>query len=171
MNWLREDKMPLMSFLKYFFAVLICFSGLIFGHLVSKIAREELAAGKKYFILVQNILLGMMLFSILQLFQIGIVISIVLAVLFSFLASMFRNFDRNIFFYLTFGVVLFIASRNFEIFLIVSALIFIYGFPTSALLMEGPKSRIKVLRNPIARIFLYFIWFVFVSIALYLSGV
>ncbi|HLD88613.1 MAG TPA: hypothetical protein VI894_00250 [Candidatus Nanoarchaeia archaeon] len=164
------------NFLNYFLAVVLSFSGLILGYAVSLVAKEELKDGKKYFFLLQNVLLALILFNVMGFFGIGMISSVLISLAVFAVLFFFRNFWRNILFYAIFGVVFFIASRkseNISSFIAVSALIFIYGFPTAALLkgFDGKiKGKTKILMNPVAGIFAYFIWFVLISIALYFSG-
>ena len=118
-----------MEFLNYSLVVIICFIGIYAGFLLGIIAKEELKAGKKYFLLFQKIL-----FAVAILSTIVVINKIYLTIALFFILAYFMVYSRRIFIYLVFGVLLFLNSRYGNLFLMQSGLIFLYGLAEGSLL-------------------------------------
>src|SRR3989344_8721789 len=122
---------------------LIVFSGLIFGAILALIAKEELKPGKRYFRIFQNILFAIIaaitiyFAYIVNIFLAMSVLGISLYVLFS--GSRFAD----IMMYSKFAFI-FYFTRNTEFFILLSSLIFLYGFPAGTLFADSLKEKSKI---------------------------
>ena len=150
-----------MQLLNYSLISLISFSGLLIGMVLAFTAKEELKPGKKYFILMQKIILLLILIFLLNFFTINIYLRIIIYILFILL--MIINIKSQII-YLALGVMFFLSSKDINLFIINSILIFLHGFPTGSLFTKKliKKKKSFVLKN----IFLSYFWFVAIPIIL-----
>ncbi len=150
-----------MQLLNYSLVSIISFSGLLVGMILAFTAKEELEPGKKYFLLLQKLTLLLILIFLLNFFNINLYLRITIYILFIFLMTI--NIKSQII-YPALGVVFFLSSRDINLFVINSILIFLYGFPTGSLFAKKliKKKKSFVLKN----IFLNYFWFVAVSIIL-----
>ena len=150
-----------MQLLNYSLISLISFSGLLVGIILAFTAKEELKPGKKYFMLMQKITLLMILIFLLNFFNINLYLRITIYVLFILLMAI--NIKSQII-YPVLGIVFFISSKNPELFIINSILIFLYGFPTGSLFA---KKIIKKKKSFVfKRVILNYFWFVLIAIVL-----
>jgi hypothetical protein len=119
-----------MELLTYSLTLIICFFGIFFGIVLAFSAKEEIKPGKKYFILMQKIILLIILIILLNLFDINFYIKLFAYALLIFLMEL--NLKNEIF-YALLGVAFFFASPDRNLFFLISSLIFFYGFPTGSL--------------------------------------
>lgn len=149
-----------MELLNYFLVVVICFLGIYAGFLLGLIAKEELKAGRRYFIVFQKILLIIMIASAIFVVR-NIFASLCLAgVLVYLIFAKHRAKDTDV--YVIFGVLIFLSSRYDNLFLMQSALIFLYSLLAGSLLAADKKKS-----GVIASIFIRYIWFVAAALALF----
>lgn len=121
--------------------LLFSLAGIIFGLALTYIAPEELAAGKKYFILSKRLLFVMISLVIIYYLSVGAQVQYLL--LFTALLSSAFIFDFKTkrrghygFHYLFFVLPYFlIMDQTFH--LILASLIFLYGLPVGSLLRSG----------------------------------
>ena len=150
-----------MQLLNYSLISLISFLGLLVGIILAFTAKEELKPGKKYFMLMQKITLLMILIFLLNFFNINLYLRITIYVLFILLMAI--NIKSQII-YPVLGIVFFISSKNSELFIINSILIFLYGFPTGSLFA---KKIIKKKKSFVfKRVILTYFWFVLIAVVL-----
>jgi len=150
-----------MQLLNYSLISLISFLGLLVGTFLAFTAKEELEPGKKYFMWMQKIILLLILIFLLNFFNISLYLRTISYILFIFLMTI--NIRSQII-YLVLGAVFLISSKNPELFIINSILIFLYGFPTGSLFA---KKLIKKKKSFVfKRIILDYFWFVAIAIAL-----
>ena len=142
-----------MDFINYSLTNLIVFLGLIIGIILAYIAKEELKDGKKHFILLQNVLLTLILFFLLFFYKINLILNIGISLavflsLYFYLNTLKKQMIKYIDYGLL-GIFFYYASNNINLFLLQSALIFIYGFPAGSLLINIKKRNILeiVLKN------------------------
>lgn len=130
-----------MEILSYFLISLIVYLGLGVGIVLSFMAKEELKPGKKYFILIHNIILAFILFFILEFLKINVFLTLLLPLVISVLLFYFKLefYKKSPWVYLFFGIIFFIASKNINNLLIISALMFFYGFLISSLQINLKK--------------------------------
>ena len=150
-----------MQLLNYSLISLISFLGLLVGIILAFTAKEELKPGKKYFMLMQKITLLIILIFLLNFFNINLYLRITIYVLFILLMAI--NIKSQII-YPVLGIVFFISSKNPELFIINSILIFLYGFPTGSLFA---KKIIKKKKSFVfKRVILTYFWFVLIAVVL-----
>ena len=125
-------------------APIIAFLGFPIGVFLSFLSPEEMNPGKKYFKLLQNILLVLILFFVFDYYAISLVISIILTVAVFLGVFYWQNKHKGIIIYLILAVLLYISSNDISLFAIESSLIFMYGLPAGSLLRPKKKDVIKV---------------------------
>jgi len=129
-----------MNLINYFLISLIVYLGLLLGIVLSFMTKEELKPGKKYFILVHNILLGFILFFVLESLNINVYLTLFLPlILIVFLFFYGLIYKKSNIIYFLLGVVFWISSKNLNYLLIISSLIFFYGFLISSLQIDFKK--------------------------------
>ncbi len=154
-----------MDFINYSLTNLIVFLGIGVGISLAYIAPEELKDGKRYFILLQNLLLPLILFFLLFFYKINLILNVVVSLVLFLLLFFYLNSRKNskikYFDYALLGIVFYLSIKDINLFLLESALIFIYGFPTGSLLSNARKKNVLevILKN---------ISFVVVSLGLFL---
>ena len=112
---------------------LFSLSGLLAGLILSRVAREELASGKKYFILMYRMIFFLLLLSITYFLSSRISVSLVFVAFGVMLLALdFRRYLRSMFIihYLFFLAGYFISVQQ----LIIAAILFLYGLPIGTLL-------------------------------------
>ncbi len=150
-----------MQLLNYSLISLISFSGLLVGMILAFTAKEELEPGKKYFLLLQRLTLLLILIFLLNFFNINLYLRIMIYVLFIILMAI--NIKSQII-YPVLGIVFFISSKNPELFVINSILIFFYGFPSGSLFAEKLiKKKKSFVFN---KLLLTYFWFILIAIVL-----
>ena len=123
-----------MNFLNYFLISLVVYLGLLIGIILSFMAKEELKPGKRWFILVHNVILGFVLFFLLLFLDVNYYLTLFLPLLLIvFLFYYSEIYRKSSVIYLLLGVVFWISSKNKEPLLIISSLVFFYGFLISSL--------------------------------------
>jgi hypothetical protein len=128
------------QFLSYFLGSLAIYLGLLIGVILIKLAPEEQKPGRKYFIIFRKILFFLILIPILFYYNINIIYSS--ALLLFIVALMFGNklrLNKSYLVYLLFGIIFFLSSKFSDLFVIVSALIFLYGIPNASLIFNMKK--------------------------------
>jgi len=150
-----------MQLLNYSLISLISFLGLLAGMILAFTAKEELRPGKKYFLLLQKFTLLLILIFSLNFFNINLYLRIMIYVLFIILMAI--NIKSQII-YPVLGIVFFISSKNPELFVINSILIFFYGFPSGSLFAEKLiKKKKSFVFN---KLLLTYFWFILIAIVL-----
>jgi hypothetical protein len=135
-----------MAFLNYLLISLIVYSGLLFGIILSMMAKEEIKPGKKYFILVHNIILAFILYFILEIINANPFVTLLLPL--AFVIFLFRytlTYSKSNVLYPILGGFFYISSFNTSQLLLVSTLIFFYGVLVGTL-QEGNKKQ-KYVKN------------------------
>ena len=113
--------------LRFFLASLITGSGIIIGGVLSIVAKDELRPGKRYFILLKNVLFfSVMLATSLYYVRINPLVSMIPLV---FLGLLFMKKFRLNLAYISFAIACILAYSNSSLFMFVSSLIFFAGFP------------------------------------------
>jgi len=139
-----------MNLLNYSLAALIAYIGLFIGFILAIIAKEEIKPGKKYFILLQKIIL-LLIFIFLLLF-INLKYVVVLLILAFILISILRTkkeFNELPYIYIILAIIFYLSSKNLNLFIIESSLIFLYGVPIGTLMTKKSKKEtiIELLKN------------------------
>ena len=125
-----------MLFINYFFASIISYSGLLIGIFLVQIAPEEQMPLKKYFVSLSRFLLFMIFIFMFLYYYNKFLYSIILLLLLAFLLfSEFHTryiFRKVMFIYFILGIIFLLSPKNFNLFVIESSLILLYGIPTSS---------------------------------------
>ena len=140
-----------MEILNYILAVIITFLGLFIGFMLALIAKEELRAGKPYFIFLQNLIFSLVIFFLLFFNDITIWLAILIATL--TMIFLVKTEINSIVIYMLLAVVFNAAFRGLlKMFIVEAALIFIYGIPTGSLLSYKLKNKkLKVIKEIIIK--------------------
>ena len=123
---------------------IIAFLGFPIGLFLSFVSPEEMKPGKKYFKLLQNLLLVFILFFVFDYYTIPLAISIILTVAVFLGVFYWQNKHKSIILYLILAVLLYLSSKDTSLFAIESSLIFMYGLPAGSLLKSKKKDAIKI---------------------------
>jgi len=129
-----------MDFLNYFLISLVVYLGLLIGIILSFMAKEELKDGRKYFILLHNIILAFVLFFILEFFNVNVFLALFLPLILIVVLFYFNEiYKKSYVVYVLFGIVFYFSSKNINLLLIISSLILFYGFLISSLQINFKK--------------------------------
>jgi len=145
-----------MDMLPYSLTALIAFSGIFAGRALAHFSQEEMAAGKKHFLLLHKIILAAIAVLLANAFGIGFVSrAVIYAVV--IIALFLVKKTRSELIYPSLGAMFFLGSKT-GYFVEVSSLIFIYGFPAGSLISK---------KQGFAKMLLYHSPFLAVALALY----
>lgn len=150
-----------MNFLNYSLTAIICYLGLFIGFALAIIAKEELKAGKRYFILLQKIILLLVFIFLLIYIKIDyIIILLTLTFIIIHLLKNYFKFNESIYIYIILAIIFYLSSKILNLWVLESSLIFLYGLPTGSLLTNKDKKQtfINILKSVI---------FIIITIALY----
>ena len=136
-----------MEFLNLFLISLTVYLGLLLGIILSYMAKEELKPGKKWFLLLHNIVLAFILFFFLEFLDINVYLTLLLPlVLVVFLFRYSELYLKSWVIYILLGIIFYLSSKNINWLLINSALMLFYGFLVSALQIDSKKKNyLKIL--------------------------
>tara|TARA_Y100000310_G_scaffold209958_1_gene210570 strand:- start:865 stop:1329 length:465 start_codon:yes stop_codon:yes gene_type:complete len=148
----------------YILTLAVAYFGIVGGLILGKIAEEELKEGKKYFVLLQNVLVALALTFMLMFNKLNIIVSSVIgAGVFLFLIYLKKRYEKLYIpkiAYVLFGIMFYFSSKMKSLFILESILIFLYGLPTGSL--DFKKKVVKTL--------LGYSPFVILGLVLYLTG-
>jgi phosphoglycerol transferase MdoB-like AlkP superfamily enzyme len=123
-----------MNFINYFLTSLIVFAALISGIIIRHFTKEEMKEGEKYFILLQR-LLALIIVGVFLYFMNTKIYWIIIALF--VVSTLIYQFDVKLpVYYVFFGSFLFFSSKEMNFFLIISSLIFLFGFPSGSLIKK-----------------------------------
>lgn len=154
------------TYLNYFLAAIIAYLGLLLGVILIKLASEEQKPGRKYFILLKKIIFFFILAFLLFLYKVNIFLSLILLSFILILMSNKKiNLSKSPLVYFSLGVIFFVSyySEIFNLFIIESILIFLFGVPNASLILNLKK------RN-YYEVFIKNLWFFVPVIILYFAG-
>lgn len=129
-----------MEAVNYSLGIAVIIAGLALGMILARIAKEELKPGKKYLLLFQNILVSAVFVSAVFSFE-STFIKIILAAVLVYLVVFNYKFNWLVA-YASFGFIYFSSLNNLNLVLLISALMFLYGFPTGSLI-RAERMKIK----------------------------
>jgi len=138
----------------------IVFLGFPIGILLSKLSPEEMKTGKKYFHLIQNFILVFILFFIFNYYNINIFLIILTTIIIFSLSFYWENTYKSTIIYIILAIILYLSSKNTQLFAIESSLMFIFGIPTGS-------SYYKI-KKPLKIILINFIFVVLATLLLFL---
>jgi hypothetical protein len=118
-----------MSLLQYSIAAVIAFSGVVIGAILAFNTKEEMPTAKKYLPLLQSIIFVTIVAVLLNYFKLNIAVRVLVyaAVIFVLLRRQRLNL------YPVLAATFFLLGQSSQSLFMVSALIFLYGFPAGSL--------------------------------------
>jgi len=120
-----------MEILNFILALIVSFLGYPIGMFIANYTKEELKHGKKYFIILTQILVIIALIFFIYSIQLNIYLSIVIALA---LTVLFLKINpKPLIGYPLMTLFCILNIRNDSIFIILASIIFIYGLASSAL--------------------------------------
>lgn len=122
-----------MAVLNYLLVLIGSFSGLFIGMLLGYLAKEELKPGKKYFIWLQNIILILAAILVLYAFQLHIILFILIGLVITLALIYFK--PKAIIGYIILATLILLIIEKTNFFILISSLIFLYGFPAGSLIL------------------------------------
>ncbi|MFH1316279.1 MAG: hypothetical protein ABII01_02065 [Candidatus Woesearchaeota archaeon] len=125
--------------LDYIITAFISFSGLIVGILLINFSKEERDPGLKYFKLMQILLITISFIIIFYWLNLNVILNSMISLIILIILFGIKPQMRSIFAYPFLGVLFYLSYANKEIFIIQSSLIYLIGFPTSAILVSFEK--------------------------------
>tara|TARA_Y100000310_G_C20606428_1_gene775714 strand:+ start:1035 stop:1490 length:456 start_codon:yes stop_codon:yes gene_type:complete len=131
--------------------VLIAYSGILTGMLLIFMGPEERKPGEKYFKIMQDVVLFLIMFFLFfnlgfDYFLIAGLMLGVLLILFWYRAKKIYLTEKYFIVYTLLGVVLHLSSQNGGFLITGASLIFLYGMPTGSLLTNS-KKKLESLRG------------------------
>ncbi len=134
-----------MQTINFLLAAIGSYLGLAAGIILIHIAPEEQKSGKKYFIFLKYFFYSLiMLFLLYFNFNNLSFILLILVFLLVFLSlnkdrKKISEMNKSLVIYLILALVFFLSSKNLNLFIIESSLIFLYGIPNASLLTNLKK--------------------------------
>lgn len=119
----------------------VAFLGLFAGTALAYFTKEELEEGKKYFLLMQKIILIIIFAIFLNYFNLNVYLKFFLYLV-AILVVAFIELSHYVVYFL-FLPVLLVTSKNAQIFAIEASLVFAYGLPTGSLLLYKKVEKLK----------------------------
>ena len=123
--------------LSYFLASIIAYLGLLLGVILIKLAPEEQRPGKRYFILFKGILFFLIIAFLLIFYKVNIILTTILLI---FIIILMLNkkmkLEKSWLVYFLLGIVFFLSNKSFNLFIIESVLIFLYGIPNASFILK-----------------------------------
>lgn len=150
-----------MQIMTYFLASIISYLGLLAGVILVKMAPEEQNPGKKYFILIKKIIFLLIIAFLLAYYQINFIFSsFLLLFLFILMLAKKIRLEKSALAYFFLGIVLSLSSKFTDLFIIESALVFLYGIAAGSLLLKQKSENYR-------EIFVSNLWFFAPVVILY----
>ena len=123
-----------MELLYFVLISIISYFGIILGLIVSVASKEELKPSKKYFILLHNITLALILFFFLRSIKINQFLEILLPLTLVLILFIYPSiYNKSQVIYIVLGIIFALSTKNINHFLIISTLTTFYGFLIAAL--------------------------------------
>ena len=126
-----------MSPLQFAAAAIISYLGLLAGFFLASLTKEELPTARKYFPWLQRLIIIAIAAFVLDFFSINLTLRIVIYALLLLAVAVSLNLQ---FFYAAFGVLLFAASRDKNMLLVLSSMVFLFGLLSGSVYFD---SRVK----------------------------
>lgn len=129
-----------MNLLNYSLTAITVYLGLFIGFILAIIAKEEIKPGKRYFLLLQKIILLLIFIFLLIFIDLNyILVLLILAFIIIHLLKTKKEFKELPYIYIILSIIFYLSSKKLNLFIIESSLIFLYGLPTGSLLTKKDK--------------------------------
>lgn len=123
----------------YVLAMVVGFLGLVAGFIISRMAKEELKGGARYFALFKRLLIFLM-FGITAYYLRENIFLMVVLLLWLVLSELLVKWDFLV--YGSMALLVILATTSEQAFLLSTCLVFLYGLPTAAIVIgKVPKQR------------------------------
>lgn len=149
----------------YILTAIISFSGLIVGILLILLAKEEQIPGKKYFSMLQSLLITVAFVVLFKLLGLNVVFNCVIAIIILLALLYFDYKWKSYIAYPILGGLFYLSSSNDIALLMEASVVYLLGFPTAALLLKTKKGEMV---KSSGKIVLYHISFLVIAAGLYL---
>ena len=126
-----------MEILNYVLALVFSFLGVLAGLGLGYFAKEELRHGRKYFLWMQNIILVIAGIFVLYSLNLNLILFIVLGLALTLVLAYFE--PNAIIGYGLLALLVFLSIGNDNLFILMTSLVFLYGFPTGSLFLIRKK--------------------------------
>ena len=134
-----------MEAMSYSLTAATAYLGLACGIIAAYMAREEIRAGAKYFAVLQAAITALILFLAMAFFKVNLLLNIAFIALFFGIIRQLE-FPQSYIMYPAFAAALYISRVRAGTFATIASLIFLYGLPTAALLIDFKrKNYFKIL--------------------------
>jgi len=144
-----------MEILNYALVALIISLGLLSGRIIAGIAKEEIKQGKKYFLILQKILFCTVVFLLMYFNKTNVHYTWIGGlVIFAYL-SWFKKIPSYII-SAVLGITLYLATLT-ENFLLISSVIFFYGFPAGSLIKNKKEIALNIVIFLVVAVGLFFL--------------
>lgn len=144
-----------MEILNYALIALIVSLGLLSGRIIAWIAKEEIKPGKKYFLILQKVLFCAVVFLLMYFNKTNVHYTWIGGlVIFAYL-SWFKKIPSYII-SAVLGITLYLATLT-ENFLLISAVIFLYGFPAGSLIKNKKEIALNIVIFLVVAVGLFFL--------------
>ncbi|MEK6983649.1 MAG: hypothetical protein AABX33_03675 [Nanoarchaeota archaeon] len=138
-----------MQFINYFFASIISFLGLLAGVILVEICPEEQKPLERFFNLSRKIILMLVFLFLFFYYANNIVYALILIGFFLFLLFMQYKISnllkKSMLTYALLGILFYLSSKNTNLFVIESSLLFLYGLPAASLMYSRKEKNHYVL--------------------------
>lgn len=148
------------TFINYFLASIVVYLGLLLGIILIKLAPEEQRLGKKYFIFLKMFLFFLIISFFLLYYKANIISLVLLAFILILMLNKKIHLEKSAFTYALFGIIFYLSNKTFNLFVIESILILLYGIPNASLIFIPRKNNYK-------EVFIKNLWFFVPVLVLY----
>ena len=132
----------LMELITAFIIALVSFLGLVIGMFLPFCNKDELKSGRKYIIFMQKIILAAIIIRISYYYDFSSVL-LFLTIALSFLLFIDKIKIKTQIIYPLLGIILYLSSKTTNLFVLISALIFLFGLPSGILIKTNEKGKIE----------------------------
>jgi hypothetical protein len=126
----------LVDALQYFLSSIAVFLGLVIGIVIANYTKEELVSGRKYFILIQRLLV--LIITCFFLYSFHVRIYVILIALFLVSTGMYQLKIPLFVYYVIFGFLFFFSPELLNL----AGLMFLFGLPSGALIEKDVKKNL-----------------------------
>lgn len=125
--------MPAVTLVQFAAAAVISYLGLLAGFFLASLTREELPTAKRYFQLLQRLVVLAAAAVAMEYFSVSIFVKVAVYLLLLLLLAVSI---RTSFYYAVFGVVVFFVSASQNALLVLSSLVFLFGLLSGSIYFE-----------------------------------
>ena len=155
-----------MSPLQFAAAAIISYLGLLAGFFLASVTKEELPTARKYFPWLQRFVIVAITAAVMDFFNVNAGLKIAMYVLLLLVMAVGLNLQ---FFYAAFGVLLFAASKDSNMLLVVSSMVFLFGLLSGSVYFDSRVRRKSSMLNEAWKLLMSNASYIVVAVALFLA--